>query len=147
MAGREPVSPAEDFRVSFAVRIGDINYGGHMGNDRFLLLFQEARLAFLASLGASEREIGEGIGLIMSEAHVSFKAEAFYGDELQVSVRARDVKDTRFILDYQADREGDGRTVAAGYTLLAAFDYARRRVSRLPETFRARLLEQATSIS
>jgi acyl-CoA thioester hydrolase len=135
------VSATKAFRVAFPVRIGDINYGGHMGNDRFLLLFQEARLNFLASLGASEREIGEGIGLIMSEAHVTFKAEVFYGDELEVSVRARDLRDTRFVLDYQVDRKGDGKTVATGYTLLAAFDYARRRISRLPEAFRARLSE------
>lgn len=137
------MSHPDAFRVAFPVRIGDINYGGHMGNDRFLLLFQEARLSFLTSLGASEREIGEGIGLIMSEAHVAFKAEVFYGDELEVSVRARDVKDNRFSLDYQVDRQGDGKTVATGYTLLAAFDYARRRVSRLPEPFRSRLLEHA----
>ena len=137
------MSASEEFRVGFTVRIGDINYGGHMGNDRFLLLFQEARLAFLDSLGASEREIGEGIGLIMSEAHVGFKAEVFFRDELEVSLRVRDLKDTRFTLDYQVDRRGDGKTVAAGYTLLAAFDYARRRVSRLPEAFRARLLKHA----
>jgi acyl-CoA thioester hydrolase len=137
------VSEAPGFRVTFPVRIGDINYGGHMGNDRFLALFQDARLAFLASLGASEREIGEGLGLIMSEAHVAFKAEVFYGEELEVNVRVGGLQDTRFRLDYQVDRKGDGRTVATGYTLLVAFDYSRRRVSRLPEAFRARLCNSA----
>jgi acyl-CoA thioesterase FadM len=60
-------------------------------------------------------------------------------------VSVRDLKDTRFTLDYQVDRKGDGRTVAAGYTLLATFDYARRRVCRLPEAFRARLSDYAAS--
>lgn len=39
------MSEAPGFRVSFPVRIGDLDCGGHMGNDRFLALFQDARLA------------------------------------------------------------------------------------------------------
>jgi len=65
------------FRVRYPVRIGDINYGGHLGNDKYLLLFHDARLAYLAGLGASEKDIGGGAGLIMSEAHVRFQAEVF----------------------------------------------------------------------
>ena len=122
------------------MRIGDINYGGHMGNDRYLLLFHDARLAFLASLGASEKDIGEGTSLIMSEAHLRFQAEAFLGDELEVSVRARDVQASRFTLDYEVSRVGDGAVVAGGYTVMAAFDYAKRRVTRLPKAFQAALL-------
>jgi acyl-CoA thioesterase FadM len=123
------------------VRIGDINYGGHMGNDKYLLLFHDARLAFLASLGASEKDIGSGVGLILSEAHVRFQAEVFLGDELEVSVCPRDVQAGRFVLDYQVSR--DGAAVASGYTTMVAFDYAKRRVTRLPEAFQAALMALA----
>jgi len=121
------------------VRIGDINYGGHMGNDKYLLLFHDARLAFLASLGVSEKDIGGGTGLIMTEANVRFRADVFLGDELEVSVRPRDVQASRFALDYEVIRIGDGAGVAGGSTAMAAFDYSRRRVTRLPETFQAAL--------
>jgi acyl-CoA thioester hydrolase len=131
------------FRIRYPVRVGDINYGGHMGNDKYLLLFHDARLAFLASFGASEKDIGEGTSLIMSEAHVRFQAESFLGEELEVSVRPRDVLASRFTLDYEVTRSGDGAAVASGYTALAAFDYARRRVTRLPGAFRAKLQAQA----
>ena len=110
-----------------------------MGNDKYLLLFHDARLAFLASLGVSEKDIGGGAGLIMSEAHVRFQAEVFLGDELEVSVRPRDVQASRFALDYQVTRVGDGAEVASGFTTMAAFDYAKRRVTRLPEAFQAAL--------
>ena len=33
------------------VRISDINYGNHMGNDRALSFFQDARISFLKQLG------------------------------------------------------------------------------------------------
>jgi acyl-CoA thioesterase FadM len=121
------------------VRIGDINYGGHMGNDRFLLLFHDARLQFLASLGASEKDIGGGAGLIMSEAHVSFKAEVFLGDELTVTVSAKDMQGSRFLLDYTVERVSDRAIAATGYTRMVAFDYGLRRVCRIPEAFRVRL--------
>ncbi len=127
------------FRVRYPVRIGDINYGGHLGNDKYLLLFHDARLAYLAGLGASEKDIGGGVGLIMSEAHVRFQAEVFLGDELEVSVLPRDVQASRFTLDYQVTRVGDGAAVAEGYTTLVAFDYEKRRVTRLPEAFQAAL--------
>ncbi len=130
------------WRAPYRVGIGDINYGGHMGNDRFLTLFQEARLRFLASLGGSEREIGDGVGLTMSEAHVFYRAEVFWGEELEVRVKVSDLKEARFTLDYEVVRPGDGRVVASGSTRMVAFDYARRRVSRIPEEFRRRLAVQ-----
>jgi acyl-CoA thioesterase FadM len=136
---RPPEPPAAPFRARYAVRVGDINYGGHMGNDKYLLLFHDARLAYLAGLGASEKDIGGGVGLIMSEAHVRFQAEIFLGDELEVGVLPRDVQASRFTLDYQVNRVGDGEAVAGGYTTLVAFDYQRRRVTRLPASFQAAL--------
>jgi len=123
------------FTTDFSVRVGDINYGGHMGNDKFLLLFHDARMRYLESLGYSESDIG-GAGLIMSEAHVHFKAEVFLHDVLSVGVRAEDVQTTRFRLDYEVRRSSDGRVVATGYTGMAAFDYTTRRISRIPEGFR-----------
>jgi acyl-CoA thioesterase FadM len=79
----------------------------------------------------------------MSEAHVRFQAEIFLGDELEVSVLPRDVQASRFTLDYQVTRVGDGAAVAGGFTTLVAFDYARRRVTRLPEAFQAALAAPA----
>ena len=39
------------FKWPYKVPISDINYGGHMGNDKSLALFHEARIAFLKHLG------------------------------------------------------------------------------------------------
>jgi acyl-CoA thioester hydrolase len=127
------------FRASFPIRISDINYGGHMGNDRFLSLFHDARLQFLKSLGLSERDIGGGTSLIMSEAHIRFRAEAFYGDSLTVLVTVSDLKDTRFVLEYAVSKDGGETPVATGYTVMVGFDYERRRVCRLPKSFRTKV--------
>lgn len=125
-----------DFTARFSVRVGDINYGGHMGNDRFLLLFHDARMLYLESLGFSEADIG-GVGLIMNEAHVDFKAEVFLRDSLEVGVRAADLGSIRFRLEYRVRRESDGVVVATGHTGMVAFDYRIRRPVKIPDKFRA----------
>lgn len=123
------------FNAPYQVRIGDINYGGHLGNDKFLLLFHDARIEFLQSLGLSESNIGGGVGLIMSEAHVNYKKEVFFGDALKVWVRITDLQGVRFKIEYQIERDADTAVVATGYTQMVAFDYQRRRICKLPEGF------------
>ena len=56
--------PAFYFSTDIMVRITDINYGGHVGNDTILSLIHEARMQFLNSLSYTEMNCGE-IALIM----------------------------------------------------------------------------------
>jgi acyl-CoA thioesterase FadM len=67
------------FNCQIPVRITDINYGGHAGNDTVLSIIHEARMQFLQSMGYSEMEFG-GVGMIMSDVAIEFKNELFYGD-------------------------------------------------------------------
>jgi acyl-CoA thioester hydrolase len=63
------------FSTEISVRIGDINYGGHLGNDAVLSIVHEARVRFLGSLGYTEMNV-EGKGIIMTDAVVVFKPSA-----------------------------------------------------------------------
>ena len=62
------------FSTEIPIRITDLNYGGHVGNDTILSLIHEARMQFLRSFGYSEMDFGN-VSLIMSELAVDFKAE------------------------------------------------------------------------
>ncbi len=127
------------FKTDFTVRVGDVNYGGHMGNDKFLLLFHDARIRYLERLGFSEKDIG-GVGLIMSDAYVRYRVEVFLGDSLTVGVAATELEGTRFKLEYEVERASDGKVVATGYTTLVSFDYGARRVVKLPEKFKMKII-------
>jgi acyl-CoA thioester hydrolase len=120
--------------VRIEVRVGDINYGGHMGNDKALLVFHDARLRFLESLGFSEKNIG-GPGIIMRDAHVSFRKEVFRNDVLLVDAGIDEVSTSAFNMIYTVRRESDDAVVFTGSTVLVAFDYGIRRPVRLPEAF------------
>jgi acyl-CoA thioesterase FadM len=116
------------------VRVGDINYGGHMGNDKALLVFHDARLAFLESLGFSEKNIG-GPGIIMRDAHVNFRKEVFLHDILTVDVGIDNVTLSSFNMTYTVKRESDGGVVFLGNTGIVSFDYEIRKVVKLPDVF------------
>ncbi len=123
------------FTLPYAVRISDINYGGHVSNAVVLNYFQDVRIAYLASLGPfSEMDLGEGCGLILPEARVLYRAEMFHGDELVLGARVEKVGRTSFTMGYRVERQG--AVTAEGTTPLVAFDYRARKPRRVPAAFR-----------
>lgn len=124
-----------DFVVPYAVRIAEVNYGGHVANSAVLDFFQEARIAYLDKLGGfSELDLGNGCGVILPEAHVNYLAEMFHGDALEIGVRTSKISRSSFVLKYRIERDGKG--TAEGWTSLICFDYQARKPRRLPEDFR-----------
>ncbi|NOZ62237.1 MAG: acyl-CoA thioesterase [Calditrichaeota bacterium] len=130
------------FKTDIVVGIGDINYGGHLSNDKYLVLFQEARLRYLKQFDFSELNIGEGTSLIMSDAQIKYRAEAFWNEQLQIFVRITDLNKTRFTFEYLVKKRTDKDVVVAmGRTKMVAFDYQRRKVKRLPDIFVEKISE------
>lgn len=124
-----------DFVLPYAVRIADVNYGGHVANSAVLNFFQDARLAYLKALGGySEMDLGNGCGIILPEAHVRYLAEMFHGDALEIGVRIEKVSRSSFVMAYRIERAGEA--TAEGWTSLVCFDYQARKARRLPEGFR-----------
>ena len=123
------------FKYNYRVSISDINYGGHMGNDRSLSLFHDARISFFESMGFSELNIGEGLGIIMKDAHVEFLAEIFRGDELEVTVSLGEIKGLLFYINYTVIRKKDLKKVLKGSTGILAFNYQQRKLAKVPKIF------------
>ena len=128
------------FESNYRVSIGDINYGGHLGNDKALVVFQDARLLFLKSIGCTEIDIGDDLGIIMVESGVRYLREIFHGEELRISLSVSDIKGKKFTLEYLVIRLLDGETVLTGFTSFLIFDYSRRKVVVMPGSFREKLL-------
>ena len=126
------------FRTSIPVRITDLNYGGHVGNDTVLSIIHEARMRFLTDKGFTELNIG-GPGLIMSDVAIQFKAELFYGDIVNASIAATDFSKVGFDLYYlleKGDPDNHLLVVATAKTGMLCYDYQRKKITAVPETFR-----------
>ena len=124
-----------NFSKDFIIRIGEINYIGHMGYDRTLMIFHDARISFFDSLGFSETNIGKETGIIINEAFIKFKKEVFLNDKLKVFISISDIKETSFLMNYSVFRPEDESEVFTGYTKIYAFNYKDKAIVKIPEDF------------
>ena len=124
------------FQTEIPVRITDINYGNHLGNDAILSMMHEVRVQFLQNLGYSELDV-EGAGLIMSDTAIIYKGEGFYGDVLTVRVTATDLNKYGFDLMYLFTNQ-HGKEIAHAKTGMLCFNYQTRKIVPLPDAVRAK---------
>lgn len=118
------------FSTTISIRITDINYGGHLGNDSVLSLVHEARMQFLNSMGYTEMNCG-GIGLIMTDAAIEFKREVFYGELITISVAAINFTKKSFELFYKMEKQQAEKTVlvAVVKTSMLGYDYSAKKIT------------------
>ena len=127
-----------NFTIPYTVRVVDVNYGAHVANSAVLNFFQDARIAYLKSLGDySEMNIGNNCGIILPEAHVKYLAEMFLSDELAIGARITNVNRSSFTMCYRIER--DGEVTAEGETVLICFDYEKRKPRRLDAIFKEKI--------
>ena len=129
-----------NFSTSIAVRITDLNYGGHVGNDTVLSMIHEARVQFLKSHGYDELNL-EGVGLIMSDVAIEFKSELFYGDTIKAYVTAGDFTGVAFDLYYKLQKEMDSQMVliAIAKTCMVCYNYQQKKIAAVPAKVKSKL--------
>lgn len=121
------------FSTSIPIRITDVNYGNHVGNDSVLSIIHEARMQFLKHYEYSELNVG-GVGMIMKDVGIEFKAELFYGDVVLASVACTNFTSAGFDLYYKLEKEISGRRVTAAIarTGMICYDYAKKKIVGVP---------------
>lgn len=121
------------FSTIIFIRITDINYGGHAGNEVFLSLANEARLQFLNFHGYSELNFA-GTGLIMADAAIEFKRELFYGNEVKILVAATGFDRLGFDIVYLMEVKQDQRwlTAAKVKTGMLCYNYTAKKTVPVP---------------
>jgi len=127
-------------KLSIKVRIGDINYGNHVGNDAFVSIIHEARLQWLQQYNFTEIDIA-GTSLIMSDLAFEFKNESFYGEEIFITLSAGEITRVSFDLFYQLITTRNNETIllARAKTGMVCYDYQNKKVTTVPEVLRTML--------
>ncbi|MDQ2862588.1 MAG: thioesterase family protein [Bacteroidota bacterium] len=130
-----PETAIASFKIP--VRITDINYGNHLGNDSLVSIIHEARVQFLQLYGFTELNVS-GTSLIMNELIVEFKNEAFYQDVLETKIFIGEISKVSFEIYYSLStyRNDKAIVVANAKTGMVCFDYAEKKVRHIPEKLR-----------
>jgi YbgC/YbaW family acyl-CoA thioester hydrolase len=123
------------FEAQIPVRITDLNYGGHVGNQHFLTYMHEARVQWLKHQGWSEMDL-EGVGLIMADAALRFRREIFYGSTVLIKLAVTEVGLSSFTLLYGFYDASTEEWLGSGQTGMAFMDYSARKLATTPAAFR-----------
>jgi acyl-CoA thioester hydrolase len=104
---------------------------GHVNNAAYLTYLEQARIAFLAPIGADQTE------MILARAEIDFRAQVGVGEVVEIEVQALRVGTKSFELGYTLRVRGE--VVAEAKTVLVAFDYAAGRTVEVPDAWRRAL--------
>jgi len=124
------------------VRVGDINYGRHLGHDALVTLVHEARARFFAAHGFSEWDVA-GASTMVVELGVRYRAESFWSDRLRIGIHVGRVRSRGCELRYDIQRADDGGRVAEATTSLVFVDPATGRLRTVPDELAGVLLGRA----
>jgi acyl-CoA thioester hydrolase len=113
-----PLPDTFAFSTEIPVRIGDLNYGGHVGN------------------GWTEGDVA-GAGIIMADAAIVYRAEGFHGMVLKVEIAVAGLRSRSCDLLHRITDVASGAEIARVKTGIVFFDYATRKVVTVPGPFRA----------
>ena len=124
------------FTTKIAVRITDINYGNHLGNDALVSMLHEARMQWLTSLNYTELNI-ENAALIMADLAVEYKSESYYGDVFLIDIFIGEKTKVSFEIFYNiyTMRKGESILIAKAKTGMVCYDYDAKKVVNIPEEF------------
>ena len=129
------------FTATIPVRVTDLNYGNHLGNDALLSILHEARMQLLGNYSWSELNIG-GASMIMADVAIEYKGEGFYGDVLTIAMAFDDTNKYGFDITYHV-RNQHGKEVARAKTGMLCFNYTERKLMPLPDEVKAKIETKA----
>ncbi len=124
------------FVTEIPLRITDINYGGHLGNDALLSLLHEARVQFLRHYGFTELNI-DGRSIIMTDAVLVYRSEGFYGDVARIEIAVSNMQSHGCDFIYKVTNKETGKELARAKTGILFYDYAEKKILQVPKKFKS----------
>jgi len=124
------------YTITVEVAFRDLDAMGHVNNAVYLSYLETARIKFLIDL--LELHGPGNMPLIMAEAHVSYKAPAFFGERLTIGTGVSRFGVKSFDMLYRITG-GDGRVVVLAKTVQIAYDYAAGKTIPVPAALKARV--------
>lgn len=133
------------FKSTFRVRWVDTDIAGVMHFSNFLRYFEACEEEFYRSLGLSLNAIREKYDILIPrvEACCQYKVACRFDDQIEVTLKVREVASKTITYDFQLFRKQDGRLAAEGYIKCITVDSSWKAVPLPPEM--AKTLRESTA--
>jgi acyl-CoA thioester hydrolase len=114
--------------LAVEVRFADTDGMRHVNNAKYLTYCEIARIRYWTDVtGETFGLHTEGVeSLILAEARITYRAQAFYGDSVTIQTRATRIGRSSFTLEHRLTAAAPGgptRLVAVSESVLVRFDY------------------------
>jgi len=126
------------FSTEIPIRIGDINYGNHLGHESFIVIIAEARTRFFQSLGHAQAGT-DGFSHIIADLGIMYLGQGYYGQTLRVDIAVTDSTDKGFDMVYKVTDAKTGLELARAKTGLVFYDYRQQKTTSVPQDLREKL--------
>jgi acyl-CoA thioester hydrolase len=116
-------------QVDIVVRFGDTDAMRHVNNAKYLTYCETARIRYWTDVTGERFALGSEAAesLILAEATLTYRAQAFHGEVVTVQTRASRIGRSSFTLEHRllaAFPDEAARLVAVGSSVLVFYDYA-----------------------
>ncbi|MEO5884241.1 MAG: thioesterase family protein [Candidatus Limnocylindrales bacterium] len=124
--------------VTIDVRFADTDAMGHVNNAVYLTYCETARIRYWTDVTgepvAARHHRAES--LILAEARITYRAQAFHTDRITVETRATRIGSSSFTLEHRLTAQapdGPARLIALSDSVLVRYDYATERPAALSD--------------
>jgi acyl-CoA thioester hydrolase len=126
------------------VRFRDCDPLGHVNNAVYLTYLEQARFnLWKAQLGFTAKTATDsgprGVGFILARVEFDFRAQAKYGDDLDVKLSLDSFGRTSFAYSYEIVNAATGQLVSTAKTVIVRFDYDAQKPAALDDATKAQL--------
>jgi len=104
------------------IRYSDLDPQGHVNNTAYLTYVESARLGYYEAVGIWDKHSNEKTGMVVAHIDIDYLAPIFFGQDIQVGVRAERIGTKSLTLGFQIEALPEGKPMARGRSIMVAFD-------------------------
>jgi acyl-CoA thioester hydrolase len=124
------------FYQPIEVRYGDLDPQGHVNNASYLTYIEQARIGYIRNLDLWRGGSFLDIGIILADAHLTFRAPILFGEAVRVGVRVTRLGNKSLTMEYVIEDASAQTEFATASTVLVTYDYHTGQTILVPAQWR-----------
>jgi len=127
------------FYIPIKVRYGDLDAQWHVNHTRFLTYMEQARTEYYTKLGLFDGESFLDLRAVIADAHVTFHAPIFLGQNVRVGTRTKKIGNKSIVYEYVIEDTDNGQLLAKGEIVTVAYNFRKKESVPVPDVWRKRI--------